>query len=199
MNVPNLLTVLRMLAAPVLLAVFSIGSWVSDMAALAIVAAAGVTDLLDGYLARLLKQSSSFGKIMDPLADAFIFLTLFGCFAAAEWVPVWVFAVFVARETFMHVFLRPYFLMKGVALAAKSSGKLKTTFQNIVGIGVLLAMAATRSSTARPGSLKTWLMGIAFWAVLATALLSVASLRPYVAEFWRSRGAATAPGGASGA
>ena len=83
MNVPNLLTVLRMLAAPVLLAVFSIGSLVSDLAALAIVAAAGVTDLLDGYLARLLKQSSSFGKIMDPLADAFIFLTLFGCFAAA--------------------------------------------------------------------------------------------------------------------
>ncbi len=186
-SLPNALTLSRMVLAPVLLAVFHIGTWGSDLAALAILLVAGLTDLLDGYLARRMGVPTAFGKIVDPLADSFIFLSLFGCFVYAGWMPVWVFALFLFREAFMHAFLRPYFLLRGVALAAKWAGKVKTTLQSIVGAGVLLAIAATRHMPARSGSVKAGLMTAACWALFLVALVSLASLRPYVAELWRLR------------
>ena len=182
MGLANLLTISRMALAPVLLLVFLIGTTVSDLVVLLIVGHALASDLLDGYVARRMDGASTFGKIMDPLADSFTFLALFGCFVVAGWMPIWVFAIFLFRETFMHMFLRPYFLLRGVALAAKRSGKLKTVVQSIVGVAGLVAIAAVRLWPAAMGPCEPTLRLIAVCLFLVTALWSVSSLRPYVAE-----------------
>jgi len=187
MNPPNLLTLSRMAMAPVLMALFYVGTLTSDVAALVILGAAGLTDLLDGHLARKMGIPSTFGKIVDPLSDSFVFLALFGGFVITGWMPVWVFAIFLLRETFMHGFLRPYFLIRGVALAAKWAGKIKTFLQSVVGVGVLLAIAATRDVPARPDSVTATLMKVSCWALLFVGIVSVASLQPYLAELCRLR------------
>jgi CDP-diacylglycerol--glycerol-3-phosphate 3-phosphatidyltransferase len=185
MNLPNLLTLSRLAMAPVLAATVLANSLAGDVASLALLSAAGITDLLDGYLARKYGQATDFGKVVDPLADSFIFLALFYGFVATGWMPLWVYLVFVGRESFMHLVLRPYFLMRGVALGAKWTGKVKTSLQNAVSYGVLLAMAATRLWPEWGASRRSGLMAASDWALLAVAAVSLASLWPYLAELWR--------------
>jgi CDP-diacylglycerol--glycerol-3-phosphate 3-phosphatidyltransferase len=187
MTAANALTLSRMVLAPLLLVLFYVGTGAAHWTALAVLVIAGVTDLLDGHLARRNGQTSAFGKVVDPLSDSFIFLSLFGGFVLAGWMPAWVFAIFLLRESFMHGFLRPFFLQRGVALAAKWAGKLKTALQCAVGVAVLLAIAWTHGMPLRAGSLKAGVMTAAWWALLVAALVSAASLRAYVVELWSRR------------
>lgn len=59
---------------------------------------AGITDGLDGYLARTLRQRSRFGALIDPLADKLLVLTAFFCLAYLDWIPLWLFALVIGRE-----------------------------------------------------------------------------------------------------
>ena len=72
LNLPNILTMIRVLAIPVLVLVFYLPFKWSDMCAAALFLAAGVTDWLDGYLARRLNQTSPLGAFLDPVADKLI-------------------------------------------------------------------------------------------------------------------------------
>ena len=72
LNLPNILTLIRVAAIPVLVAVFYLPFWWSDLLAAALFLAAGLTDWLDGYLARRLGQTSPFGAFLDPVADKLI-------------------------------------------------------------------------------------------------------------------------------
>jgi len=185
LNLPNLLTLSRLVMAPVLAATVMAETLTGDIASLVLLLIAGITDLLDGYLARKYGQATDFGKVVDPLADSFLFLALFYGFVATGWMPLWVYLIFLGREGFMHLFLRPYFLLRGVALGAKWTGKVKAALQNAVGYAVLLAMAATRLWPEWPEPTRRGLRDAAGWALLAVAALSLASLWPYVAELWR--------------
>ena len=69
MNLPNILTVVRMIAAPLVALVFLLPRPMADMAALILFIGASVTDWFDGYLARKWNQTSSFGRMLDPIAD----------------------------------------------------------------------------------------------------------------------------------
>ena len=76
MNIPNLLTIVRMVLIPVFAGLYAAGR---PVAALCVYVAACITDAVDGYLARRWNEVTAFGKLMDPLADKLLQLTMMGC------------------------------------------------------------------------------------------------------------------------
>jgi cardiolipin synthase len=97
-TIPNLLTVTRIMLTPGFVMAF-----VDHRLDLAWVlfAIAGLTDALDGTLARLLKQRSTFGAILDPLADKILLVTSFTCLAVQDWIPQWLAILVVSRDLFI--------------------------------------------------------------------------------------------------
>lgn len=92
---PNFLSILRIILA------FFLFANIRDhqpITACWIVIAAGVTDFLDGYLARRLEQISALGGLLDPLADKVFFGALFIALLLENYLPLWVFAVFIVRD-----------------------------------------------------------------------------------------------------
>ncbi len=98
MNLPNALTMLRMLMIPLFMYLYYNGM---QPAALVTYLAAGFTDILDGYLARKWNQITSFGKLMDPLADKLMTLTMIFCLTHTGYLPVWVLIVLLLKELMM--------------------------------------------------------------------------------------------------
>ncbi len=97
-NLPNILTLFRMCLIPVFAALYYNGM---QPLALIVYLLAGATDVLDGYLARKWNQITSFGKLMDPLADKLMNLTMIFCLTHTGYIPVWVLIVLLAKELLM--------------------------------------------------------------------------------------------------
>ena len=136
MNVPNRLTILRVIMIPLfVLAMLCPALPYSDYVAGALFIAACVTDFFDGYLARKYNQVTTFGKFMDPLADKLLVSAALICFLAdADSVmPVWVVIVIISREFIISGF-RLVAAEKGVTIAANYWGKVKTVVQMIMSI-----------------------------------------------------------------
>ncbi|MDR1574134.1 MAG: CDP-diacylglycerol--glycerol-3-phosphate 3-phosphatidyltransferase [Clostridiales Family XIII bacterium] len=134
-NLPNALTVLRVLMIPVFVVVLMRGPG-APLAAL-IFAVASLTDALDGYVARKYDLVSNFGKLMDPLADKLLVVSAFACFVELGMIPAWILIVILARE-FAVTGLRSVAAGAGVIIAAGFSGKLKTVFQMLAVLALLL-------------------------------------------------------------
>ncbi len=98
LNWPNILTLLRILSAPVFLVFLLSNSTAHHTAAFFIFVGAIATDILDGYLARRLNCVTDFGKVIDPLADKVIVVTALVSFASLGVVPLWMVLAIVARE-----------------------------------------------------------------------------------------------------
>ena len=130
MNLPNKLTILRILLVPFIILCFYLppiwGMWVGVV--LFIVAAA--TDTIDGRYARAHNQVTDFGKFMDPIADKLLVNAVLVMLTAWGEVPPAVTILFIARE-FVISGLRLVAAGKGVVLAAGNLGKIKTTLQDI--------------------------------------------------------------------
>jgi len=130
MNLPNKLTILRVLLIPVfvvlLLADFW-GKWL-DYLALAVFIIASLTDMLDGMIARKYNLITNFGKFMDPLADKLLVCSAMICLLDLGRIPAWVVIVIIAREFIISGF-RLVASDKGVVIAAGYIGKAKTVFQ----------------------------------------------------------------------
>lgn len=137
-NIPNILTIGRILLIPVFLwLVFARGSIAS---ALLVFVAAALTDWLDGWLARKWQVISDFGKIADPLADKLLVLS---ALAALTWLPpyrLWlpIFIVIALRELVITI-LREIYKKRGIIVPADRLGKWKTFLQML---GIVLAFAA---------------------------------------------------------
>jgi cardiolipin synthase len=97
-TIPNMLTVLRILLTPGIVMAFADRRF--DIAWV-LFAVAGLTDALDGALARILKQRSSFGAMLDPLADKILLDTSFICLALQDWIPTWLAVLVVSRDVFI--------------------------------------------------------------------------------------------------
>ncbi len=122
-NLPNKLTILRVILVPVFMAVLLLG-W-SRYIALAIFLIACATDFMDGYIARKHNLVTDFGKFMDPLADKLLVTSAMLIFVQWGMLPAWVVMVVIARE-FAVSGLRMIAASKGVVMAAGWSGKIKT-------------------------------------------------------------------------
>ena len=95
MNIPNLLTIGRILLVP-LLVIFLLDG--KEMAALWVFILAGVTDALDGFLARVLKQKTEFGAFIDPIADKLLLITSYITLAVLGVLPKWLAVIVVSRD-----------------------------------------------------------------------------------------------------
>ena len=178
MNLPNYLTVSRLVLTAVFVVGFMQGSQIGYGVALFAFTFAAITDFLDGYFARKMGLVTSLGKLLDPIADkiltasAFIFL----CAHEQRLCPVWVVVVILARE-FLVTGLRQIAVEKGKVIAADWSGKWKTTFQ----IGFcstaltwlfLEALGQQGSFLAQLADPESWLMPTFLWLSLALTVLS---------------------------
>lgn len=137
MNVPNALTMARISMAPLL--VLTMGGEDDTLTLSVLIFAVGMTsDVIDGYLARSRGLITSFGALMDPIADKLFVGTAFVCLAATGRIPVWVVAVVFARDLLVTA-VRLIASREGVIIPANRLGKAKTVLQAVV-VFVLLAV-----------------------------------------------------------
>lgn len=151
MNLPNQLTVIRMIAVPFFV-VFYMKEWM--LAAFILFIAASFTDLLDGKIARARGLVTNFGKIMDPLADKILVYSALCLFIEDDIIPAWALIIILARE-FTVSGMRTVAASEGTVIAAGMSGKVKTVLQ-MIAVSVLI-LAGTYDVLLMPGMVIFWL------------------------------------------
>ena len=140
MNVPNRLTILRVVMIPLFVVAML---WETlpyhEYIALALFVGACITDFFDGYLARKYNQITTFGKFMDPLADKLLVCAAMICFLTNQQtqMPAWAVIVIISREFIISGF-RLVAAEKGVTIAASYWGKVKTVVQMIMSILLII-------------------------------------------------------------
>ena len=139
MNLPNKLTILRMIMIPVFLVVLYIPGlgMAGNIAAAAIFILASITDFLDGKIARKYNLVTNFGKFMDPLADKLLVCSAMICLIQTGQLAAWIVVIIIAREFIISGF-RLIASDNGVVIAASYWGKFKTTFQMLMVIVLIL-------------------------------------------------------------
>jgi len=137
MNLPNQLTVSRFVLTAVFLVALFIEFSFNTTVALVLFIAAGITDWLDGAIARRRNLITNFGKLMDPLADKILTCCAFIALVGRDYMPAWMAALIVSRELAI-TGLRLLAASKNVVLAAEGYGKHKTLWQMITIIAVLV-------------------------------------------------------------
>ena len=128
LNAPNVLTVLRILMIPVIVVALLEETAEGDVIAAALFALAALTDGLDGYIARRHRQETTFGKLMDPLADKLLVTAALVSLVSLDRIAAWVAMVIIARE-FAVTGLRSVAAERGVVISASWLGKAKTGLQ----------------------------------------------------------------------
>src|SRR5271157_5895315 len=138
MNLPNKLTLSRFALTIAFLAVMFSRVRFHETIALVLFSAGGISDFLDGYIARRDKLITNFGILMDPLADKILVCSAFITFVGLGWISAWMVILVVARELVI-TGLRLLAAAKSVVLAAEGYGKHKTISQ-IAGIMSILVL-----------------------------------------------------------
>ena len=169
MNLPNKLTILRVIMIPLFMAFYMIDmpvafsvlgldiTWNMILADLIFILAS-ITDWADGYIARKEGIVTNFGKFMDPLADKLLVTAAFLCIMAAEGVSMWVVMITLSRE-FIVTGVRLIAASDGKVIAAGKMGKLKTVWQMIT---IIIAIITGRNLV----------VDILFWISAALAAIS---------------------------
>lgn len=140
MNLPNKLTLTRILITPVFVLLLSVPFTGNYTLALVLFLLAMVTDHLDGMIARARRQETKFGKLLDPLADKILISSALICFVALpeiDFIPAWMVIIIVSRE-FAITGLRLLAAGRGVIIPAGRWGKNKTISQVATIIAILL-------------------------------------------------------------
>ncbi len=127
MNLPNKLTIGRVIAVPFFIALYMMGHFVP---ALIVFILASFTDMLDGKIARKYNLVTNFGKIMDPLADKILVYSAFCLMVGDGFIPAWMLIIILARE-FLMAGMRTVAASEGIVIAADMSGKIKTVLQMV--------------------------------------------------------------------
>jgi CDP-diacylglycerol---glycerol-3-phosphate 3-phosphatidyltransferase len=164
-NVPNVLTVVRILLVPVLVVALLAKTDGGDLLAGIVFAVASVTDYVDGYLARSRNWVTTFGKLMDPIADKLLIIAALVALVSLGRLAAWVAMVIIARE-FAVTVLRGAAGSQGVVISASSLGKWKTAAQVVM----VLALIAVGGG---PTPLWLWLL------IYATVVITVLSGADY--------------------
>lgn len=136
-NLPNMLTMARILVIPLVLVFVYFESRVNSFIAAALFAAASITDFFDGWLARHRGQITVLGKFLDPLADKLITMSTLVMLVPLGRIPAWVVVLLLARELSI-TGLRSIASTEGMVIAAGQQGKWKTAFQLIGILGLLV-------------------------------------------------------------
>ena len=178
MNLPNKLTMLRIILTPVFLAVLYWGFPGADYAALGIFIIASLTDLLDGKIARKYNLVTDFGKFADPLADKILVVAAMLWFVECGRMPAWMVMIVITRE-FAVSGLRMIASDNGRVIAAGWSGKVKTA-STMVCIVVMLLLGPSLAAYQSGGGLTavpwdryiSWADTVCVWVITLTTLYS---------------------------
>jgi CDP-diacylglycerol--glycerol-3-phosphate 3-phosphatidyltransferase len=184
LNVPNVLTLVRIVAVPVLVVALLGAIPGGDALAAAVFALAAVTDGLDGYIARSRGAVTTFGKLMDPLADKLLIVAALVSLVSLDRLQAWVAMVIISRELAV-TGLRTIAAERGVVIAASWLGKVKTALQ----VAAVLALIAVNPS-------PLWVDLLVYAAVAATVISGVDyffGLRGLIEEQRRAAAPRTAP------
>ncbi len=169
MNLPNKLTVARVICVPFFILCYLKGWFI---AAVIIFIAASFTDLLDGKIARKRNLVTNFGKIMDPLADKILVYSAFCLMIGDGTMASWMLIVILARE-FTIAGMRAVAAAQGTVIAAGMSGKIKTVLQMVAVPLLMLAKAASVMPAASDIRVPLTFIARAFlWASLVMTVYS---------------------------
>ena len=170
MNLPNKLTVLRVIMVPffVFFMLTDTGGAANKWIALVIFCVASLTDMLDGKIARARNLVTNFGKFMDPLADKLLVCLAMICLITAGQLAAWIVIIIIAREFIISGF-RLVAADNGIVIAASYWGKFKTVSQ----MAMIIVLIADF------GGVFTVIGNVLIWVSL---ILTVVSLIDYVAK-----------------
>jgi CDP-diacylglycerol--glycerol-3-phosphate 3-phosphatidyltransferase len=157
-NIPNVLTLLRILAVPVIVVALLDETPNGDALAAGVFALAAISDGLDGYIARRRQDVTTFGKLMDPLADKLLVISALVSLVSLDRLSAWVAMVIIARELAV-TGLRQLAIERGHVVAASVWGKLKTVAQ----IAMVMCLIAVDGS-------PLWVDLVVYATVLITVL-----------------------------
>jgi CDP-diacylglycerol--glycerol-3-phosphate 3-phosphatidyltransferase len=158
MNIPNVLTVLRIMLVPVLVVALLGNTEDGDVLAAIVFVLASLTDFVDGYLARSRDSVTNFGKLMDPLADKLLIVAALVSLVSLQRLAAWVAMVIITRELAVTV-VRMGASQSGVIIPASNFGKVKTCLQIVMILAVITV----------PGS-PIWLNVLIYVTVIVTVL-----------------------------
>jgi CDP-diacylglycerol---glycerol-3-phosphate 3-phosphatidyltransferase len=158
LNLANVLTLLRILAVPVVVVALLGETPNGDTLPAAVFALAALTDGLDGYFARSRDAVTTFGKLMDPIADKLLIAAALVSLVSLDRLAAWVAMVIIARE-FAVTVMRAIAAERGVVIAASWLGKLKTVLQ----IAAVFALIAANPA-------PVWVDVLVYLAVAATVI-----------------------------
>lgn len=188
MNLPNKLTVSRLVLTVVFVGMFYVPSSIRETMAMLVFGAASLTDYFDGEIARKRGLVTNFGKLMDPLADKILMCAALMLLSAEDHlIPAWTVVIVMAREFFV-TGIRLIASAQGAVLAAEGLGKHKTAWQMITVIYFLLQQASLEP-------LCHWLQPVFAWKPTSPAVFGVISITMMVAltlvsglsYFWKNR------------
>ena len=185
MTLPTKLSVLRILLTFLIVGLLFLPGWLAKSVALASFLLAGLTDWLDGYLARRWRQTSPMGALLDPIADKVLVLGTLLALVPLALIPAWMVLVIALRELLI-TGVRLFATSRGIILSAAKEGKHKTVSQ-MATIMVILAVLIVRELPGRawasgPRAVAIdWVMLGCLWV---TVILTVGS---GAAFFWRHR------------
>ena len=184
MNLPNRLTVLRLVLVPVFLIAFIVSQSLPSLSVVATIitfvcyVVAELTDLLDGKIARKRGLVTDLGKVMDPFADTLSHVTYFLCFLSYGIMPLWAFIIIMWREygiLFVRMLLAKY---AGKSMPANIFGKSKTV---LYAVTTIVSMVYICLMTFMPGAAgASWNHGYNIALYVLYALSAFASLMSFV-------------------
>ena len=162
LNAPNVLTVIRILLVPVVVVALLVETRHGDTIAAIVFALAAITDGLDGYIARSRRTVTTFGKVMDPIADKLLITAALIALVSLDRVAAWVAMVIIARE-FAVSSLRVAAAQQGAIIPASILGKIKTVTQ----VAAVMALIAASDPHA------AWVQALVYVTVVATVASGV--------------------------
>ncbi len=184
MNLPNGITIARVVLTPVIFALILSGGFERTMIAFALFIAAALSDVWDGYIARSRGLITDFGKLADPIADKALTLATFvpfyvlshrpgpdGGLGVVPWwgsLPLWVLIVVLGRELAITLF-RAYATRRGIVIAAGTAGKYKATFQSIYIGSQILWLALRQHALDREWDTPCW----SFWKMFHGSVVAI--------------------------
>lgn len=172
-QIPNILSLSRIILAPLVTLLYFCNSFLSAIVALVFLILLELTDKYDGELARKYGIVSDMGKVLDPFADTVFHLTLFTTFLYEGSMPLWMYLISLYRDM-LSMFIRILSGLSGFAVAAKFSGKLKTASRAVCVCIIFLVKVLKYTNLNLPYN------NIVYYSLLIVTLITIYSFFDYI-------------------
>jgi len=182
LSIPNMLSYLRIVLIPVFIYLLTLRTLEAWTLAVIVFIIAAFTDFLDGWVARLLKQESEFGKFIDPVADKILVISALTAIIVIdknfEIFDSWMIIIIVGRDVLITV-MRMLAIKRGRSLRTSRFGKFKTAFQ-MMSVVIIIMIYVVRKSGIYPAHEEA-----PYWVMLAVTILTALSGVRYLMTNWQ--------------